>query len=41
MPTRLKENTILSAFKSGVKSWEKENCPCRLCKQYLPNIGFI
>ena len=41
VPTELKEVKILSAFKSGIKNWWPQNCLCRLCKQYLPNIGFI
>ena len=28
-------------FKSNVKLWKSENCPCRLCKIYLANGGFV
>ena len=38
-PTELKEVKPLSAFKSRIKTWWPQNCPCRLCKRYLPNIG--
>ena len=41
VPTELKEVKTLSAFKSGIKNWSQQNCPYRLCKRYLPNIGFI
>ena len=41
VPTELKEVKTLSAFKSGIKKWWPQNCPCGLCKRYLPNIGFI
>ena len=41
VPIELKEVKTLSAFKSGIKNWWPENCPCRLCKQHLANIGFI
>ena len=41
VPAELKEVKILSAFKSGIKKWWSQKCPCRLCKRYLPNIGFI
>ena len=27
--------------KNKVKKWKPENCPCRLCKIYIKNIGFI
>ena len=40
VPTELKEVKTLSAFKSGIKKCWPQNCPCRQCKQYLPNIGF-
>ena len=33
--------TSLDAFKSNVKFWKCENCPCRLCKKYQPNLGYI
>ena len=35
------ESAPLSAFKSEIKKWWPQNCLCRLCKRYLPNIGFI
>ena len=41
VPTELKRVKSLNAFESGIKNWWPENCPCRLCKRYLPNIGFV
>ena len=41
VPTEVKKVKTLSAFKSGIKNWWPRNCPCRLCKRYLPNIDFI
>ena len=40
VPAEVKKVKTLSAFKSGIKNWPR-NCPCRLCKRYLPNIDFI
>ena len=37
----LKEVKMLNVFKSGIKNWWPQNCPCRLCKQHLPNIGYV
>ena len=37
----LKELTSLNAFKNGTKKWQPKNCPCRLCKQHVLNLGFI
>ena len=28
-------------FKSKIKSWKPENCPCRLCRVYVQNVGFV
>ena len=41
VPTELEEVKTLSAFKSETKNWWPQNCPCKLCKWYLPPIGFI
>ena len=30
-----KELTSLSTFKSKIKNWETDKCPCRLCKTYI------
>ena len=37
----LKELTSLNAFKKRIKNWQPKKCPCRLCKQYVLNLGFI
>ena len=41
VPLELKELTSVAVFKKGIKEWKSENCPCRLCKKYVPNLGFI
>ena len=41
VPFELKELTSLNAFKKNIKKWQPKNCPCRLCKQYMSNLGFI
>ena len=41
VPLELKQLTSLNAFKKGIKKWQPKNCPCRLCKQYVLNLGFI
>ena len=40
IPVEMKNLTI-SAFKRKVKNSKLENCPCRLCKLYIQNVGFI
>ena len=37
----IKSSHFVEEFKKKIESWIPENCPCRLCKTYLHNIGFI
>ena len=41
VPKEMKQVTTLNEFKAKIKIWKLENCPCRLCRTYLPQIGFI
>ena len=41
LPLEIKETETFSQFKAKIKKWNPENCPCRLCKIYLQNVGFI
>ena len=41
LPDRLKNTNSIEAFKMQIKKWKPENCPCRLCKVYVQNVGFV
>ena len=41
LPDKCKEATSLSHFKIEIKKWIPRNCPCRICKTYIPGVGFI
>ena len=41
VPNRFKTIESLADFKAKIKTWVPENCPCRLCKTYIHQIGFI
>ena len=41
VPDRLKILPSLSSFKSEIKKWLPNNCPCRLCKDYIQGIGYV
>ena len=41
VPSNINDSENLSIFKSNIKSWKPENCPCRLCRLYIADIGFI
>ena len=35
----IKEVDTIERFKSGIKRWKLQSCPCTLCKTYLQQIG--
>ena len=40
--TRPNKNALsLLVFKSRIKTWATDNCPCRLCKPFVKDLGFI
>ena len=41
IPANTKEVDTIESFKSGIKKWKPESCPCRLCKMYLQQIGYM
>ena len=41
MPSKLKKSISLNVFRSKIKTWKTENCPCKLCKIYLQRIGYL
>ena len=41
VPNEFKKETSLHAYKKLIKKWQPDNCPCRLCKSYMQNLGFI
>ena len=41
LPETLQNATSLQEFKQKVKTCAPDNCPCRLCRTYIPNLGFL
>ena len=41
VPNEITDIGNLAAFKRAIKKWSPQKCPCRLCKVYIGNIGFI
>ena len=41
IPTNIKNKDSLIGFKKEIKKWKPLNCPCRICKIFIPNLGFI
>ena len=41
LPDNLKNASSLEVFKASIKSRKPEKCPCRLCRLYVQNVGFV
>ena len=41
IPDNIKSIPTLTAFKSKIKTWKPQHCPCRLCRCYINGVGFI
>ena len=41
IPEKIRYTDFLENFKSKIRMWKPKNCPCRICKNYIPNVGFL
>ena len=41
IPEKTKSLSNFEEFKKAINAWVPNNCPCRLCKHYVPNLGFV
>ena len=41
LPDDYKTIQNLDTFKTKIKKWKPENCPCRLCKVSIDRAGFF
>ena len=41
IPSEIKYVDSLETFKREIRKWKPSNCPCRICKNYIPNVGFL
>ena len=41
VPIEIKNSKSLEIFKNKIKIWKPTSCPCRLCKLYISNLGYI
>ena len=37
----VKNKESIESLKMAIKEWKPGPCPCRLCKTYLQNIGYL
>ena len=40
-PNNIKSLENLPKFKKAIKNWKSDVCPCRLCRSYIPQVGFV
>ena len=41
VPEEYKSLSSLDKFKNEIKTWKPSECPCRLCKNYIPGVGYM
>ena len=41
IPAKIKASKSIMIFKKKIKSWTPKSCPCRLCRIYIDQVGFI
>ena len=41
LPEHIRQLNSLHQFKRSARQWIWNTCPCRLCKVYLQNVGFL
>ena len=41
IPDEIKMSETLESFKDKIGNWKPQGCKCRLCKEYIPNLGYI
>ena len=41
VPLSIRNVETLKEFKSKIRYWIPESCPCRLCRNYVQNLGYI
>ena len=41
VPESIKNISDQNEFKKSITAWVPDNCPCRLCRDYVPGLGFV
>ena len=40
-PENFKTLESVASFKTAIKKWKPDNCPCRLCREYIYQVGLV
>ena len=41
VPSNIRDCATEPIFRKKIKKWKPDRCPCRLCKVFISNLGFI
>ena len=41
VPVNIKSSESPNIFRSKIKYWTPNQCPCRICKTYIGQVGFV
>ena len=41
VPDEIKKSKTTVEFKKLIKTWNTDKCPCRLCKNFVADLGFV
>ena len=41
IPAKIKNKDSLDGFKRKIQKWDPVECQCRICRTFVPNLGFI
>ena len=41
LPLEIKQSNTLPIFNGQITCWKGDKCSCRLCKTYIPKVGFL
>ena len=41
IPDKIRESASLETFSQKIKLRKPNSCPCRICKKYIANVGFV
>ena len=41
VPVNIKSYESLNVFKSKIRYWTPNHCPCRICKAYIGQVDFV
>ena len=41
LPPTIRNSQSLCQFKTKIQSWNGENCACKICRVFIPNLGYL